>query len=206
MTARLLRAARVVGAVLVLTACASVPPPAPRDESVVLLPGPDGQVGALTVAHAGRTERLTTAYATATLRQEGRLEVGSSNPEQVRGTFGEALDAQPPRPIKFVLYFQGNSDELTAESRAELAKILPALAARPAPEIIVVGHTDTMGTLEYNDALSLKRADRLRSDLVQIGIPREQIQTAGRGKRELLVRTGDGVAEPRNRRVEITVR
>jgi OmpA-OmpF porin, OOP family len=70
----------------------------------------------------------------------------------------------------------------------------------------VVGHTDRVGTVPYNDALSLRRAERVQAQLVQLGIPAAQIQAAGRGERAPLVPTEDEVAEPRNRRVEITVR
>ena len=201
-----MRRALLFGLLLVVSGCASAPAPPARDEGVVLLPGADGQTGALTVVHGGRTETLATPYATASVQKEGQLQTGTSSAEQVRAAYGAALDAQPPRPVKFRLFFLGNSEELTPESKAELAKILPALANFPAPEIVVVGHTDRMGSLEYNDALSLRRAERLRAELVQIGIPRERIQVAGRGEREPLVPTEDEVAEPRNRRVEVTVR
>ena len=202
-----MRRASLLGLLLILSGCAAVPAPfMARDESVVLLPSADGQTGALTVAHGSRSETLSTPYATASVQREGRLETGTSTAEQVRATYGAALDAQPPRPVKFRLYFLGNSEELTDESKAELAKVLPALANYPAPEIVVVGHTDRVGTVEYNDALSLRRAERLRTELVQIGILRERILVAGRGEREPLVPTEDEVAEPRNRRVEVTVR
>jgi outer membrane protein OmpA-like peptidoglycan-associated protein len=194
--------------VLLLSGCAATPvvvSVAPN-EGVVLLPGADGHTGALTVTHGNRSETLASPYATASLQQEGRLETGSTTAEQVRSTYGAALDAQPPRPMKFRLYFLENSDELTADSKVELAKILPALANYPAPEIVVVGHTDRVGTVEYNDALSLRRADRMRGELVKIGVPADRIQTAGRGEREPLVPTADEVMEPRNRRVEVTVR
>jgi outer membrane protein OmpA-like peptidoglycan-associated protein len=71
---------------------------------------------------------------------------------------------------------------------------------------VVIGHTDSVGTLAYNDRLSLARAERVREMLVAMGIPAARIQAAGRGKRELLVPTDDNVAEARNRRVEINVR
>lgn len=194
--------------VVVLGGCAVQPvvAPAARNEGVVLLPGADGQTGALTVMHAGRSETLSTAYATASIHQEGRLETGTSSAEQVRAAYGAALDAQPPRPVKFQLYFTENSEELTPDSKVELAKIRAALANYPAPEIVVVGHTDRVGTLEYNDALSLRRAERMRSELIGIGVPADRVQAAGRGEREPLVPTPDEVSEPRNRRVEITVR
>jgi outer membrane protein OmpA-like peptidoglycan-associated protein len=74
------------------------------------------------------------------------------------------------------------------------------------PEIVVIGHTDRVGTLEYNDKLSLKRADVVRAALVAAGVPPGQIDIAGRGEREPAVATPDEIAEPRNRRVEIMVR
>jgi outer membrane protein OmpA-like peptidoglycan-associated protein len=201
----------VLGLAAVVAGCAPAArqapvAPAPRDEQVVLLPGADGRTGALTVTHGDRTLTLDQPYATATVKQEGSLEAGGVSAEEAQARFGPALAALPPRPVTFVVHFLGNSDEFTAESRLEIAKILPEIAARPAPEIVVVGHTDRMGTLPHNDALSLRRAERVRADLVLLGVPRESIQVAGRGEREPLVPTADEVPEPRNRRVEITVR
>ncbi|MGZ5598925.1 MAG: OmpA family protein, partial [Usitatibacter sp.] len=66
--------------------------------------------------------------------------------------------------------------------------------------------TDTVGSLGFNDRLSLARAERMRELMIGLGIPAERIQAAGRGKRETLVPTDDNVSEPRNRRVEISVR
>jgi len=203
----------VLALVVTAAGCAAAPTvrqapaPAPRDEMVVLLPGPDGKVGALSVTHEGHQQTLDAPYATARVQRQGQLEDGGRLPaEQVKQTFERALAAQPPRPVTFVLYFLGNSDEFTPESKLEIPKILSEIAGHPSPEIVVVGHTDRQGTLEYNDALSLRRAERVRGQLERIGIPSEQIRVAGRGEREPLVPTEDEVAEPRNRRVEITVR
>jgi outer membrane protein OmpA-like peptidoglycan-associated protein len=74
------------------------------------------------------------------------------------------------------------------------------------PDVLVVGHTDSVGSDQYNDALSRQRADVIRAGLIQNGIAPENILAVGRGKRELLVPTPDGVVEPRNSRVEIIVR
>lgn len=198
---------------MAVAGCAATPSvrqvaaPPSRDETVVLLPGHDGKVGALTVTHGDHHQTLDAPYAASRLQQEGKLEDGGRlTAEQVQQTFGTALAAQPPRPVTFVLYFLGDSDELTPESKLEIPKIFQEIAGHPSPEIVVVGHTDRVGSLTYNDALSLRRAERVRTDLVQRGIPREQIQVAGRGERAPIVPTEDEVAEPRNRRVEITVR
>jgi outer membrane protein OmpA-like peptidoglycan-associated protein len=207
------RVLAVLALAVAASGCAAAPvvrqapaPPA-RDELVVLLPGPDGTVGALTVEHEGQRRTLDAAYATSRLQQQGQLgDAGRVTPEQVRQTFESALGAQPPRPATFILYFLGDSDDFTPESKLEIPKILSEITGRPAPEIVVVGHTDRQGSLEYNDGLSLRRAERVRTQLVRIGIARERIGVAGRGERAPLMPTEDGVAEPRNRRVEITVR
>jgi outer membrane protein OmpA-like peptidoglycan-associated protein len=72
--------------------------------------------------------------------------------------------------------------------------------------VLVTGHTDTVGDAAGNDRLSAQRAERVKGYLVAIGIAAGRIRTAGRGERELLVPTADNVEEPRNRRVEISVR
>ena len=72
--------------------------------------------------------------------------------------------------------------------------------------MVVIGHSDRLASDEFNDRLSLQRAGRVREELVRLGIPPARIQPAGRGEREPLVPTADGVAEPRNRRVESNVR
>ena len=201
---------RGLGLALLLAAvgCAQTPriaPPA-HNEMVVLLPGADGKTGALTVTHAGQQATLDQPYATAQVKDPGEIARGQADPAAIRQAFAPALGAQPPRPVTFRLYFLEDSEQFTPESKQEIQKIFPEIAAHPAPEIVVVGHTDRVGTISYNDALSLRRAERVRNDLVQLGIPRERITIAGRGEREPIVPTEDEVVEPRNRRVEITVR
>jgi outer membrane protein OmpA-like peptidoglycan-associated protein len=201
---------RALVVLLMVTAgCAAMPKVGtkPADETVVLLPAADGKVGALTVTHAGHERTLGTPYATTRIQEQGKLvDGGPMTSEQVQQTFAGALGAQPPRPLTFLLFFLGDSDEFTPDSKQELPKIMQAIGGRPAPEIVVVGHTDRVGTLAYNDALSLRRAERVRAQLVDIGIANEQMRVAGRGERAPLVPTADEVPEPRNRRVEITVR
>ena len=65
---------------------------------------------------------------------------------EVRRIFGDALNALPPPPQRFTLYFRFESDELTDESRAMVPEILKAIKDRPVPDLVIVGHTDTTGT------------------------------------------------------------
>jgi OOP family OmpA-OmpF porin len=203
------------GAVLagaLVAACAAPPPPAPpaaasppRADLIVLLPGRAGASGAVAVQEGGRELVLDTPYASARTGPAGALEPGRADPEEVRAVFGAALAAEPPRPVTFVLHFVEATDEFTPESQAVVDHVLREIATRPAPELTVAGHTDTLGTDQFNDALSLRRAARVRALLIERGIPPASITAVGRGKRELRVPTPEGVAEPRNRRVEITV-
>ena len=124
----------------------------------------------------------------------------------MQGTFGAALAAQPARPRSFQLYFIEGSDTFTDETRRTVEQIFGEIARRPAPEIAVVGHTDRVGSDQSNDALSLKRAEFVRGELIKRGLAPDGIQASGRGEREPIVPTADGVSEPRNRRVEIIVR
>ena len=171
------------------------------------MPSPyDGHVGAIVVHRGEETRVINTAYGAQRLTSDGTVVASTVTDSEVKSAFGPALQALPGRATSFMLYFLEGRDELTDESRAELQKVFAELKRRPLPDIVVIGHTDTVGGVDYNDKLSLARAQRMREMLVVMGIPGEQIQAAGRGKRELLVPTEDNVSEPRNRRVEINVR
>jgi outer membrane protein OmpA-like peptidoglycan-associated protein len=179
----------------------------PRPALFAVIPDQaDGHIGTFVVEADGEKRVIHAAYGAQRLGADGRLAPEQLDAVRVREQFGETLAAMPVRPATFTLYFLHDSDELTVESEAQVKDILAELKRRPAPEILVIGHTDSKGGLTHNDELSKARAERMRELLVRHGIPAARIQTAGRGKRELLVQTGDNVDEPRNRRVEISVR
>jgi OmpA-OmpF porin, OOP family len=188
-----------LAALLVLGGCAT------SQDLVVLLPDKDGKVGKVFVHNPKGEVTLDTAYAAART-SGGGMQKNSASQSELKDVFGSALTAMPPRPISFTLYFESGTDEFTDQSKQEVKRVLAEMARRQAPEITVIGHTDQVGPDPTNDALSLQRAERVQTILVGMGIPPGRILTAGRGRREPLVRTADGVSEPRNRRVEISVR
>lgn len=197
----MLKLAAAILAAALAAGCAPITP-----ALFVVVPGADGHVGNI-VVHSGNSSRtIDTAYGAQRLSADGNLETARLSEADVRREFGPTLAALPGKPASFTLYFLEGKDELTADSRAELEKVFSELKRRPLPDIAVIGHTDSVGGLSYNDRLSLARAERLREMLVDLGIPADRINAAGRGKRELLVPTEDNVSEPRNRRVEINVR
>ena len=188
-----------LAALVVLAGCAT------SQDLVVLLPDKDGKVGKVLVHNPKGDTVLDSAYAVARTSGSG-LQRNTASQSELKEVFGSALTAMPPRPISFMLFFESGTDEFTEQSKQEVKRVIAEMARRQAPEITVIGHTDQVGPDPTNDALSLQRAERVKSILVGMGIPPGRILTAGRGRREPLLRTAEGVPEPRNRRVEISVR
>ncbi|HZX31503.1 MAG TPA: OmpA family protein [Rhodocyclaceae bacterium] len=174
-------------------------------ERIVLLPSQDGRPSALVVRQGGAEQNLTHPYATVA-RQAGSLNAYTSSPDEVAGRFAPVLAALPARPKSFRVNFLPGGDALAPESVAEFERIKAEIGSHSSPEVVVVGHTDRVGSLRTNDELSLKRAQSVREALIAAGVPAEVIEAYGRGEREPLVPTEDEVDEPRNRRVEISVR
>lgn len=182
---------------LLLGACAS--------ERVVLLPSADGSPGKVIVRDAAGEHVLAHPYASAARR------LGINRPyeavaTEVNARYGATLQAVPPRPVSYTVYFETATDQMTPESAQAFDRVKREIAERPAVEVLVIGHTDRVGTAAENDPLSRQRAEVIRDQLVAEGIPAEKLEVAGRGERELLVPTADEVDEPRNRRVEINIR
>jgi outer membrane protein OmpA-like peptidoglycan-associated protein len=174
-------------------------------ETVVLLPSPSGQDTALTVTQGSRQVVLAQPYAGARVGR-GAVDPYPSNAQEVQARYGSALAAQPLPPAKFTLYFIDARDELTDESKKVVDGVFAEIAKRPVADVIVIGHTDTVGNDAANDALSRQRAEVVRAAFVARGLAADKVVVIGRGKRELAVVTGEGVSEARNRRVEILVR
>jgi peptidoglycan-associated lipoprotein len=199
--------AGVVGfAALLLAGCATQAPPAPPSASyLVLLNNSDGSTGQV---------RLSNQAGTTTLSKAGQASRLAGPPGQIfevnRATisrdFGAALDARPPKPVSFVLYFQVGGARLAPESEIEVGKVLAEIAARPVPDISIIGHTDTAGDADANERLGLERARYVATLFGGTNLEPRNILIESHGEKNLLVPTPDNTAEPRNRRVEVTVR
>lgn len=185
---------------LMLAACA-------RD-TVTLLPGPDG-------GSSGTVAVLSEDGASVALidrpYQVGRIsgaevETRTASAEEVRKNYGDLIQALPPEPTVYILYFEEGTVTLTPASVPEMEKLLSDVAGRPGAEVQVTGHTDTVGNEADNDVLSHERASVVRELLIDRGLAADDVISVGRGERALLVPTEDETQEPRNRRVEVTVR
>lgn len=114
--------------------------------------------------------------------------------------------APPPTPQvpgTYLVFFDFDRSDLRPDS-AEVVRTAAANAKiGKITRLMATGHADRSGTDRYNLALSERRANAVRAELVRLGIPAEQIAVTFKGEAEPLVPTADGVREPQNRRVEI---
>jgi outer membrane protein OmpA-like peptidoglycan-associated protein len=106
-------------------------------------------------------------------------------------------------PKSYLVFFDFNKSDLTPQA----VEIVDTAAKNAGPakvtQLTVTGHTDTVGSDAYNMRLSRRRAESVAARLEKDGVPASEIEIVAKGKRDLLVPTGDGVREPQNRRVQI---
>jgi outer membrane protein OmpA-like peptidoglycan-associated protein len=175
---------------------------------VVLIEDPDGEVGAATLTVGEDVVALDEAGEAAAV---DALFKSASDPfvmpaEEISQEFGDTLAAQPPVPDVFVLPFDSAAAALSAEGAAIMHAILASIDERATADISVVGHTDRMAPESFNEALARARAATVRDALVAGGVDPAIIEVTSHGEANPVVATADEVAEPRNRRVEVTVR
>jgi len=175
---------------------------------VVLLPDPDGKIGEITLKNKDGVQKITTA---GQMADTGAVDSPASpHPPMAKGDidriFGAALAALPEKPVTFILYFKTNTTELTETSQKALSSVRAAIDSRTSQDISVIGHTDRTGLKDYNHTLSRNRALKVKKILVAKKVNPAIIEIGYHGEANPLIKTPDGVAEPRNRRVEVTVR
>jgi len=175
---------------------------------IVLLPDPEsGITGRARVTNEFGTADLAAPRASTRVTSDGAPGSSTTMSEaDVQRLFADALAALPAAPRHFTLHFQFESDALTEESTALVPEILRTVRELAFPEVVVVGHTDTMGDAKTNLALGLKRAISVREILVQAGLAAGTVEVTSHGEADLLVKTANNTPEPRNRRVETRVK
>ncbi len=174
----------------------------------VLIPDLDGDIGRLTVASEKGSQVLDKAFEATGLNNAD--EVPSTpiimDEAEVKRIFKDALNAQPTPPVHFILYFTTGTTVLTPQSMAQLPKVLKSIEDRRSVDLTISGHTDRTGSKNFNRGLSLERAGKVAEFLVKKGVDPKIIEITSHGEGNPLVKTADGVAEPKNRRVEVVVR
>jgi OOP family OmpA-OmpF porin len=116
--------------------------------------------------------------------------------------------AVPPSPVSrsYLVFFDWDKASLTDRARQIVSEAAANSTKVQYTRLEVNGYTDTSGTPQYNQGLSVRRAQAVAAELVKDGVPKSAISIQGFGETHLLVATGPGVREPQNRRVEIIIK
>lgn len=191
-----------IAAAMLLSACGA------KSKNVVqLMADPDGHVGVVHVStkmgdadltQAGCAVRVPDAKSAPTPPED-------LTPAESEALFGAAARALPSRPVKFVLYFENDGTKLTPESQALLPQVLATVRERQSRDVAVVGHASRQGDEALNISLSRRRAEFVAKLLEKAGLAREEMDITSHGSANPLV-ISQRKNEPKNRRVEITVR
>lgn len=200
MTAQRVCSAVGLLAALLLAGCST---PATR---VILLPQADGTPSSVVVRSNNDAEQvLNQPYQRASVGR-GAPAVDQADDRELRAANPLLFSMMPPPVQRYTVYFEPGGAVLTASSRITMESALRLAVVRSGSEIVLTGHTDTVGSGAANDDLSRRRAQQVRDLFVARRFPAERIEVVGRGERDPDVATRDEVDEPRNRRVTIEVR
>ena len=171
---------------------------------ITLLESPDGSTGEVVVKGNKGEQVINKARHAAPL--DGAMAAAPVNEEKFKKDFTEAMAARPQLPERFLLYFESGGAQLTAESEDLLPRIISNAAKRPGVDVSIIGHTDTVGKSETNEALALNRAQVIAELITTKGLKVVALSVESHGERNPLVATPDETSEPKNRRVEISLR
>jgi iron complex outermembrane receptor protein len=111
--------------------------------------------------------------------------------------------AKPEAQREFQVFFDFDKSNITEAAASVIKAAADVVKSGGVAHVTVTGHTDTVGSAKYNQALSERRAAAVKATMVSDGVDGGEITTVGVGKTGLLVPTADGVREPQNRRAVI---
>jgi outer membrane protein OmpA-like peptidoglycan-associated protein len=103
------------------------------------------------------------------------------------------------------LLFAFDSDRIQGEAQRNLDNLAESIREYPNTELLIVGHTDAVGTETYNQSLSERRARSAANYLVGRGVNRDRIRTQGLGETEPVQDNTTEAGRAENRRVEVAI-
>lgn len=175
---------------------------------VVLLPDPNGKVGKIEVANPKGDLLLEEAYQSTVVTRPGTAPKDPVIMEKaaVEKKFDRALKITPAVPITYTLFFDSGTATLKDYSWALIPAIVKAIEDRQSTDVSVIGNTDSAGVDEGERVLSFNRAKKVADLLISLGVDALTIEVGYHGAGNPLIPTPDGIGEPKNRRVDVTVR
>lgn len=166
-------------------ACSRRQPPPPVEQT---MPDTAGQ-GARAAAEQARQDSIRAAQEAERLRREREEEASAA----VRASLEE------------MVFFDYDESTLRADAQQTLATKVAVLRANPDATLRIIGHADERGSIEYNLALGLRRANAVKDYLVGFGLAESRFTTDTMGEDRPLDASSNESAWARNRRAEFTV-
>lgn len=174
-------------------------------ELFVVLPHEDGTVGSIEISSGEHRVVLNDANE-ALSTENPEFTTYTMNQEELEERFSDVIDAKPPKPISYSLFFSTGAATLPPNAQNILEEILQQLHKRDSSELEIVGHADTVGTNQSNQALGEKRARAVLAALKAFKPPLGEVVLLSMGELAPVINSGDEQDEPQNRRVDITIR
>ncbi|MEO3405956.1 OmpA family protein [Mucilaginibacter sp. CAU 1740] len=103
------------------------------------------------------------------------------------------------------ILFDTDKSDLKSAAQTNLQNLAASLQKNPETNITIIGHTDSTGSAAYNQTLSVKRADAVKSYLVSGNVASSRMTVVGKGKNEPIADNATAEGRAQNRRVEITI-
>lgn len=176
--------------------------------TVILLPDENETVGTVVVETTKASKVIDQPYhsLSVTGSTERSMSASALDKEEVLERYGASLNALPQAAASYIFYFTTGTITLTDTSVRDLEILVDELRTRQPPIVLnIIGHTDATGSKDFNLKLSLERARAVEEFLKGSGIGIDTLRIQSFGENDPLVPTADGVAEPKNRRVEVMV-
>ena len=207
MYTKLRNSTAVIAAVATLASCSSL---SQTQRGAVIGAAAGGAVGAAVGKATGSTARgaIIGAAVGGTAgaiigsqmdKQRAELESGLEGARVER--YGEGLLVT----FESGLLYDFDSDVVKGEARRNLTNLANSLRTYPETEVLIVGHTDAVGSDTYNMSLSERRARAARDFLTSVGVPADRIRTMGRGESEPVASNDTADGQSQNRRVEVAI-
>ncbi|MEQ1557551.1 MAG: OmpA family protein [Methyloglobulus sp.] len=189
-------------AAVTLTACCNT------GTTVVLIPDAAGKVGQVSVTTKAGTTNLSKANEStaATKAEQSPTSAAIMSTDKIQTMFGDTLAKVPIPPERFRLYFSSGTSDISAETRAEIGKVIDVIKKHESCDLSVIGHSDRVGDNASNKGLSIDRAKAVAEILTSNGIDAKCMDIRYYGENDPAIPTADNVAEARNRRVEVEIR
>jgi len=103
------------------------------------------------------------------------------------------------------LLYDFDSDVVRGDARSNLGQLAASLSKYPDSELLIAGHTDSLGNDAYNQRLSERRASAASDYLAGLGVSRARLHTRGLGESEPVADNATDAGRQKNRRIEVAI-